>query len=88
MPEPITGATALTDVQTGVSVMQYSTTGTTVVGGPTLLTFILQGGESKEVDLAPLRAKIRPGERYVFTQQGTTGGLGLNHIGISWVERI
>jgi len=68
--------------------MQYSTAGTTVTGGATLLTFVLQGGESKEVDLAKLRLKLRPGERFVFTQQGTTGGLGENNIGISWVERI
>ena len=87
-PTSILGASTLTDVQAGVSCMQYSTTGTTVTGGATLLTFILQGGESKEVDLSKLRTKIRPGERYVFTQQGTSGGLGENNIGISWIERI
>ena len=87
-PTSILGAGSLTDVQAGVSVMQYGTTGTTVTGGATLLTFVLQGGESKEVDLAKLRLKLRPGERFVFTQQGTTGGLGENNIGISWAERI
>ena len=87
-PTSITGAAALTDVQAGVSVMQYSITGTIVVGGANLLTFVIPGGGSVKEDLAALRAKIRPGERYVFTQQGSAGAKGDTNIGISWVERI
>jgi hypothetical protein len=87
-PTSIVGAVALTDVQSGVSTMQYSTTGTTITGGANLLTFVIPGGGGEEVNLADLNAKIRPGERYVFTQTGTSGGLGETTVGVTWVERV
>jgi hypothetical protein len=85
-PTSITGATALTDVDAGVSCMQWSITGTTVVGGSEVLDFEV-GSAGKDVNLGQLRIKIRPGERYVFTGDMQTGGAEAN-IAVSWVERI
>jgi len=86
-PTSITGAVALTDVQTGVSVMQWSTTGTTVVGGSELLAFEVAPGNQTIIDLGKLRAKIRPGERFAFTGDMQSGSSDTN-ISITWVERI
>jgi hypothetical protein len=85
-PTSILGATTLTDVQTGVSVMQYSSAGTTVTGGSNLLSFVIAPTDQIVVNLADLRAKIRPGERYVFT--GAGGGALIASISTTWVERI
>jgi len=85
-PTAIIGATALTDIQTGVSVMQYSTAGTTVTGGANLLSFVIAPSSQLPINLAELRAKIRPDERFVFTAQG--GGALIASISVTWVERI
>ena len=85
-PTSITGAVALTDIQTGVSVMQWSQTGTTVVGGANLLSFVIAPTSLLQVDLSALRAKVRPGERYVFTGKG--GGSLIASMSITWVERV
>jgi hypothetical protein len=85
-PTSILGAAALTDIQANVSVMKYGSTGTTVTGGSKLLTFTLAGGASEIVDLKKLDVLIRPNDRFVFTQIGTSGGLGANSIGLSWKE--
>jgi hypothetical protein len=85
-PTSITGSVANTSIQPGVSTMEWSQTGTVVVGGANLLSFVVAPESELVVNLADLRAKIRPGERYVFT--GTGGGALIASISITWVERI
>ena len=85
-PTAIVGATALTDIQTGVSVMEWSGAGTTVTGGANLLSFVIAPESGITINLGDLRAKIRPGERYVFTALG--GGALIASMSITWVERI
>ena len=86
-PTSITGAAALTDIQAGVSVMQYSTTGTIVIGGAQLLAFEVPPSGSPPINLGELRVKIRPGDRFVFTGDMQSGSADAN-ISITWVERI
>ena len=86
-PTTVVAAAALTDVDTGVSVMQYSSTGTTIVGGKRLLTFIIgaAGGGGRALnDLLVLF----PGDRLVLTQEASGGGAGITSVSYTWLERI
>lgn len=87
-PTEITGATALTDIETNVSVMQYSSTGTAVVGGERVLTFIMSGNGGGSRNLKDLEIQIRPGERYVLTAQIASGNNSLVNASYTWIERI
>lgn len=82
----ITGGVALTDIETGVSVMKYGSTGTTFTGGRRLLTMIFNGGGERAI--GPLGIKIRPGERLVITGQVSSGANSLVDVSVTWVERI
>ena len=88
-PTQVDGTVALTAINAVTSVMEKDTAGTTVVGGTELLAFTLQGAESKEVDIKSLNLFLRPGDRWVFTAELTSGGAnGLVSVGITWLERI
>ena len=85
-PTVITGGAALTPIESGVSVMQTSQTGSTISGGARLLTMIFNGGGDR--NLAQFAAKIRPGERYVITGQLSSGAASLVDVSMTWVERV
>ncbi|MDB4351916.1 hypothetical protein OAA60_00620 [Porticoccaceae bacterium] len=85
-PTSITGAAALTAIQAGVSVMSYGSTGTAVVGGSNLLSFVIAPSSQIVVNLADLQATIHPEERFVFT--GIGGGSLIASISITWIERM
>jgi hypothetical protein len=85
-PTGITGAAALTAVQSGVSVMSSGSVGTTFTGGAQLLTMIFFGGGER--DLGKLSAKIRPGERYLVTAEISSGAASLVNVSMTWVERV
>jgi len=88
-PTRITGGTALTDIETTVSTMQYSSGGTTVIGGKELFPVTIEGLNSKEINLADLGIKLRPGDRITVTGVRSSGGAdGEVVVGATWVERI
>jgi len=86
-PTSITGAAALTSIQSGVSVMSYGSTGTAIVGGANLLSFVVGPAGQVVVNLADLVAKIHPEERIVFTGSVASGSPAAS-ISITWVERV
>ncbi len=86
-PTSIVGATALTDIEAGVSVMQYSSAGVAITGGKQILTFIVGAGAGGGRALNDL-VVLFPGERLVLTQQASGGGAGVTNVSYTWLERI
>ena len=87
-PTIITGAVALTDVEAGVSVMQYSSTGTTVTGGRDVGTVVVSGGTSERVKFTDDEIIMLPGDRLVVTAYHTGGAAADVTVACSWIERI
>ena len=87
-PTRIDGATALTDVDTGSSVMRHSSTGTTIAGGERLLTFELGKEGSGARDLSNLIEPLRPGDRWVITARVASGSAAIVKVSYTWIERI
>ena len=87
-PTQIDGTAALIDVDSDNSVVKYITAGTTVVGGEEIVAFLLEGAQSKEVDISSLDLAIRPGERWVMTAALSSGADAPVTIDVTWKERI
>jgi hypothetical protein len=87
-PTRVDGGVTLTNVDAGVSVMQYSTTGTTVNNGEEIAIFEIEAGSPLEVDLTPFEHKLRPGDRWVITGRIASGASANVTVGVSWIERI
>ena len=87
-PTRITGAVAHTDVETNVSVMQYSTTGSAITGGTRLMTIQVGAGQSGSRDLKDLNLAIRPGDRWAISARAISGAGGDVTVSTTWVERI
>lgn len=87
-PTEITGAVALTDVDPGISVMQWSGTGTAVIGGRQLLEFVLPTSSGYLLNLVKEELNFAPGERIVVTAQHTGGAAADVTVSFSWNEGI
>jgi hypothetical protein len=85
-PTEVAGTVAISNINSNCSVMGQDTAGTTITGGIELMTFVMAGDESKEIDLKSLEMQIRPGQRWVIAGLGTaTANMTA---GITWIERI
>lgn len=84
-PTEITAPAALSDVEAGVSVMKFGSTGTTFAAANRLLTFIFSGGGERY--LGGLNITIRPGERYLLTGQISSGSAAIVDVSFTWRER-
>jgi len=88
-PTQVNGTVALTAINANTSVMEKDVAGTTVVGGTELLSIVLEGGTGQLIDLKALNVFLRPGDRWVFTAELSSGGSdGLVSVGVTWLERI
>ena len=87
-PTQVDGTVSLSEISATNSVMLYDTAGTTVVGGENVLTLLLSGAESKEIDIRALNLHMHPGDRLVFTASLSSGADAPVTIGVTWDERI
>lgn len=87
-PIQIDGPVLLTKIDSNSSVMSFDVGGTTIVGGRELIAFTITGTLGKEFDLTNLNLSIRPGERWVFVADLSSGADALVAVGVSWLERI
>lgn len=87
-PTSITGAVALTNIEDGVSVMQYSTTGTTITGGKDIQEFTLTSGSPAFLNFDNEELIMLPGERLIFTAEHTGGAAADVTVSASWEERV
>lgn len=87
-PTQIDGTATMVAVDADHTAMQYSTGGTTVVGGRALVPFILEGADSKEIDLKNLNLHLRPDERWAITASLSSGADALVTVGLTWIDRV
>jgi len=87
-PTSITGGAALTDIDSGVSVMKESQTGSTIVGGERLLTIQMASGGAGDRNLSNLDLNLQPGERWVVTARVASGASANVTVSVTWLERI
>ena len=88
-PTEISGTMSLTKIDANNSVMEYDTAGVLVTGGIALVPFVIDVGESKEIDLKSMNLHLRPGERWTFSGRTTSGTVSLDvTVGITWLERL
>lgn len=87
-PTQVDGTVALADIDAVTSVMQADAAGTTVVGGNELMEFTLSGAGSKEIDIKPLNLSMRPGDRWAFTAELSSGANEPVTVGVTWLERV
>ncbi|MFV2058034.1 MAG: hypothetical protein ACC707_16335 [Thiohalomonadales bacterium] len=87
-PTQVDGTVAMTEINAANSVVHYDTAGTTVVGGEKILTIILTGAQSKEIDLKSLNLNISPKSRLVFVASLSSGSNSPVSVGITWDERL
>ncbi len=84
-PTQISGTVAYTAIDATNSVAKYDTAGVLIVGGTTLISFDLEGSDSKEVFLGDLDLVMHPGDRWVFSAT-TDSTAEAVEIGVSWKE--
>lgn len=88
LPARVAGGAAHTNVETNVSSISYSSTGTTITGGKRLITIQVGAGQSGVRDLKGLELSIRPGRRWVFSARALSGAGGDVTISSTWIERV
>ncbi|PFJ05356.1 hypothetical protein COD67_10200 [Bacillus cereus] len=79
------GAPIFTDISTDTSVIAVDTSGTTVTGGTTVLTFAVNGPGSAQIPLLDLNIEINPGDIFTFSAQTTSATTDAS-IAASWKE--
>lgn len=80
------GSPSYTNLNANTSVVAYDTAGTTLTGGRTLATFLVNGANNISIDISALNIILNPGD--ILTIAGTSSGVASTAAAsVMWIEQ-
>ncbi len=87
-PTQVDGTVSYTDVDADASVMEFDIAGTTIVGGAVRETIVVSGAGVTTLDIAGTGLHLRPGDRWVFAADLSSGSDAPITVTVAWRERV